>query len=385
MSACAAVDQFGSRIYDGNLNSQNAQNQEILLNVIRASNYQPLNFVAITSVTGGQTESLNTGLPTLTFGPMQTVAQHLFQVSNSVNSSVTGGYQSSPLVSTAFQSGMLSPIDVKTLALLIAVYPREPVFYSTIESITFRRIDTGEMIRMVNDPVRDFTPDCPDRVRSAKPSQVLGLKDECSFSVFTNSLGLLLNAGFTAELNDAASDKKDNAKAPAKKAADKSAQKNAKTQSADASSASVSGRLCFDRTRSLLGTFRPGCGATNSGSTAVRYFLEGVGEVEINLALRSPIGLFNYFGAFLSRPPMPWTAYYSTQARNLLQDGEPFLNVVTTTTEPCFSQVFYGSQTFCVPVSSRHTSLLFTMLIHLRNLNIQPSDLNSAFSVRLVN
>ena len=67
--SCAAVDQFGSRVRDGNLNSQDALNQETLLNIIRARDLQPLNFFAITQVSGGQTETLNTGMPTVTFGP----------------------------------------------------------------------------------------------------------------------------------------------------------------------------------------------------------------------------------------------------------------------------------------------------------------------------
>ncbi|WP_459162095.1 hypothetical protein [Bradyrhizobium japonicum] len=100
LASCAAVDQFGERIYDGNRNSQLAQNQETLVNIVRSSHLQPLNFVAITQVSGGQTESLNTGLPTVTFGPLQTVAQHQYQISNSVQSGVSGNYQSAPLVST---------------------------------------------------------------------------------------------------------------------------------------------------------------------------------------------------------------------------------------------------------------------------------------------
>src|ERR1700743_1383387 len=120
LSACATVAQFGERIYDGNRNAVLAQNQETLVNIVRASNLQPLNFVGISQVSGGQTESLNSGLPTITLGPAQTIAQHQFQFTNSLQSGVSGGYQASPLVSTAFSTGMLSPISPKILAFLVA-------------------------------------------------------------------------------------------------------------------------------------------------------------------------------------------------------------------------------------------------------------------------
>ena len=42
--SCASVDQYGSRAYDGNLNTQSAFNQEVLKNIIRASKYQALSW-----------------------------------------------------------------------------------------------------------------------------------------------------------------------------------------------------------------------------------------------------------------------------------------------------------------------------------------------------
>jgi hypothetical protein len=201
LGSCATVDQFGARIYDGNLNSQNATNQEILLNIVRASRLQPLNFVAITQVTGGQTETLNTGLPTITIGPMQTVAQHQFQVANSLTSNVSGGYQSNPLVSTEFQTGMLSPIDERTVAYLVAAHPREPVLYSVTESLTFQVKNTGRIYRLVNDPTRD-TPffDCQQKVDRASDNTAILLAHDCNYSLFLRYFKVLVLAGLTSEL-----------------------------------------------------------------------------------------------------------------------------------------------------------------------------------------
>src|SRR4029077_1812159 len=120
LSGCAAVDQFGSRVYDANLNSQNALNDETLLNIVRASKYHSPNFIGISQITGGQSEQLTTGLPTVSIGPGQTAANHVYQISNSVVSGATGGYQSNPLISTAFQNAMLTPVSQRTVAQLIA-------------------------------------------------------------------------------------------------------------------------------------------------------------------------------------------------------------------------------------------------------------------------
>jgi hypothetical protein len=135
ISGCATVDQFGSRIYDGNINSQSALNQETVLNIVRASRYQPLSFVAITQVTGGQMEALSTGLPTISLGPHQPVNDQVYQISNSLSSQFSGGYQSNPLISTQFQDGMLSPVPLRTLSQLIASHPRETVFYSLVTKL----------------------------------------------------------------------------------------------------------------------------------------------------------------------------------------------------------------------------------------------------------
>src|SRR3972149_6602612 len=76
LSSCGLVDHFSPRVYDANLNSNQVLNQETLLNIVRESQFQPLNFVVISQLAGQHTETLNNGLPTITFGPGQTTAQH---------------------------------------------------------------------------------------------------------------------------------------------------------------------------------------------------------------------------------------------------------------------------------------------------------------------
>lgn len=380
LASCAAVDQFGERIYDGNKNSQLAQNQETLVNIVRASRYQPLNFVAISQITGAQSEMLSTGLPTITIGPLQTAAQHQFQVTNSVQSGVTGGYQGAPLVSTAFSTGMLSPIDLKTFAFLVSAYPREPVFFSVIEAIIIKPKSSGVAVRLVNDPSRDKDEDCKGMIGNFRDS-ALKHAVRCNFSVFVNYLGVLTNVGLSAELIKSAGSKQASAQNAAKKSASP-ATPSGSPGSSSGDSSSSQGRICFDQTRGFSAPFRPLCGDNSKTTNAVFRFAD-LGEADVSIILRSPVGVFNFYGSLLAGQPPQWAPFYFTfQARNLVGD-EPFLNIVQDAGGPCFSSVRAGGENFCVPESSRHTALLMTLLLHLKNLNIQPSDLNSAFSVHL--
>jgi hypothetical protein len=151
LSSCAFVDHFAPRVYDNNLQSQDALSQETLVNIVRASRFQPLTFVAVSQLSGGQTETLNTGLPTLTFGPGQTNAQkQLIFASNSLASSATSSFQTAPLQTTLFHQGMITPISLKTAAILLASYPRESVYFAVLEGIRLTTTDYVYYLR--NDP-----------------------------------------------------------------------------------------------------------------------------------------------------------------------------------------------------------------------------------------
>src|SRR5580704_2078710 len=80
--SCASVDQYGSRAYDGNLNTQDAFNKEILANIVRASQYQALSWNPPSQITGSQMEQLTTGLPTINTGPQQ-MTPYQYSISNS--------------------------------------------------------------------------------------------------------------------------------------------------------------------------------------------------------------------------------------------------------------------------------------------------------------
>jgi hypothetical protein len=371
LCSCASVDQFGSRIRDGNLNSQDALNQETLLNIIRARDLQPLNFFAITQVTGGQSEALTTGLPVVTIGPGTTTAQHQAVITNSLASGVTGGYQGNPLVSTQFQSGMLSPIDEKTVAWLIASHPREPVFYAVMDQIVFRQVNTGKVFAFVGDPARDKFPDCATRIARTSPDKYPGLTEDCDYSLFLNYLGMFVTGGLTSELIAAP--------APAKP------KSSGTTSSTPPSPPPPIGHICFNPALSSLGAHNPACGQTKLTTTAkkpLQFTIRGFGVVQTTFVFRSPLGVFAHFGELLRYPGGNRAEYHTVQANTII-GNEPYLNIISANGGPCLTSVLYDGRFYCVPAYSLHTAMLIDILIQLRNLSIQPSDLNSAFTVRL--
>ncbi len=158
--------------------------------------------MAIGQESGSQTETLNTGLPTFTFGAAQTAAQKQFAFAgNSLSSAAVGGFQVNPLISSGFMQGMLTPINPKILALLVGTYPREWVFYAVVEGIKLRGYHKANpKARLVyyfrNDPADDQYDGVAtnDRCRQVvkMTNYGTGIYDNdslCNFSKFSDFLG----------------------------------------------------------------------------------------------------------------------------------------------------------------------------------------------------
>jgi hypothetical protein len=428
--SCATVDQFGSRAYDGNLNTQNAINQEILVNIIRASRYQSVSWNPASQISGGQAETLTTGLPTISFGPGATAASQIYSITNSVSSGVTGGYTSAPLATTAFQTGMLTPVDLKTIASLQTYYPPEAIFYALIAAIDVKLVSSDrQYARLVNDPSRAYYDvNDPSNLDQTKCNTILNEAQqhpgpevifgfgECSYEKFRNLLGLLIEYGLYTEL----------VQVPA--------QQPAQAQ-ANQSNIVTIGRFCFNKAlvppvllSSVPPSSFPKCGLakkqpaggtiqvvrtetdkfddaiirtktksqttmTTTTTTSMlpltgrnfRIKFAGIGWVEISFELRSPNGYLNYLGSWYNvGNTVPFGKYDTHQAQALLND-DPYLSIVDGLYAPCYSWVNYSGQRFCVPMGARHTAMLMDIAVILRNLNISPSDLNAPVSVRVTN
>jgi hypothetical protein len=408
LGSCASVDQFGSRIYDGNVNSHYASNQETLLNVLRTSKYQSTTFVAISQIAGGQAEALSTGLPTVTFGPHQTAAQQTYAITNALSSTVTSSYQANPIITTSFQEGMLFPVSFKDLALLVGAHPREIVYHAVIDSITVSH--NGRVALFRNHPrdndhsdsdvlgkAKSYDYSCDDKLRDTNSywsvEEMFENPDNCNYAKFVRWLQLYDDYGFTAELVPGGS----------AGAAPSPGTNTVNTPTASQQNATKipesGGKLCFDPTlgssRFTTGSPELRCDAVlekaPSGSSAppgskppprrVKFssVFQPYGRVTLEfIKLRSPLGVFEYVGqAWGTTDDVPFLSDAANQLKG------PLVDIVEGSGSGCLASAAFSGRNWCVPVDAEKTSVLFDILQELRNLNVQPSDLNSAFTVRV--
>jgi hypothetical protein len=423
--SCAVVDQYGSRAYDGNLNTQNAINQEVLVNIIRASKYQSVTWNPASQINGSQTETLNTGLPTINIGPLQTAAQHIYSVTNSVSSGVSGGFTTAPLATTAFQAGMLTPVDLKTVAALTTYYPRDVVFYALIAAIDVKLASSNRLYaRLINDPTSTYyeprppfaldQTKCTELINRVGPQIFFG--PSCYYAKFINLLGILIRNGLSIEL----------AQIPA--------QQPAQAQANQSNLVTV-GRFCFNKNvvqqgllvlssnfppceqnvkQSAGGTMQTTTTETHKFDDAVlptskmrtittttnfvlpvtgRTFgvnFKGIGKVEITFEMRSPNGFLSYLGSWykvgdevrFNTGEAPFRGYGSAAGLRIFGSG-PYLSILNGPSASCYTWINYSGQTYCVPMEATHTSMLMDIAVILRNLNVAPTDLNAPISVRV--
>jgi hypothetical protein len=421
--SCALVDQYGSRAYDGNLNTQNAINQEVLVNIIRASRYQAISWNPASQIQGGQSESLQTGLPTI-FIPISLPNT----ITNQVTSGATGGFTTAPLATTAFQAGMLTPVDLKTLASLTTYYPREAIFFALIAAIDVKLVSSNRVYaRLVNDPSFAYydlnnssdldQARCNELINELyqHPGHRAFFGTECSYEKFANLLHLLIDNGLYTEL----------VQIPAPQPAQ---------AQANQSNIVTFGRFCFNKVLvpqgmlTLQGSSFPPCGQyikqSVGGTVAVtttrtdkrddrvvnidtqsltrqtvtttnsvlpitgktfRVKFAGIGWVEINFELRSPNGFLSYLGSWYNFGDRVQFDRYDTIPAKTIFNGGPYLAVRDGLPASCYSWVNYDGGLYCVPMGATHTSMLMDIAVILRNLNISPTDLNAPISVRVAN
>jgi hypothetical protein len=417
------VDQYGSRAYDGNLNTQNAINQEVLVNIIRASRYQAISWNPASQIQGGQSESLQTGLPTI-FIPISLPNT----ITNQVTSGATGGFTTAPLATTAFQAGMLTPVDLKTLASLTTYYPREAIFFALIAAIDVKLVSSNRVYaRLVNDPSFAYydlnnssdldQARCNELINELyqHPGHRAFFGTECSYEKFANLLHLLIDNGLYTEL----------VQIPAPQPAQ---------AQANQSNIVTFGRFCFNKVLvpqgmlTLQGSSFPPCGQyikqSVGGTVAVtttrtdkrddrvvnidtqsltrqtvtttnsvlpitgktfRVKFAGIGWVEINFELRSPNGFLSYLGSWYNFGDRVQFDRYDTIPAKTIFNGGPYLAVRDGLPASCYSWVNYDGGLYCVPMGATHTSMLMDIAVILRNLNISPTDLNAPISVRVAN
>ena len=125
--SCTAVDEFSPRAVTYNLAAERAQNQTVLLNVVRSALRRPMQFTTVQSVTGTASESGTVQL-TLPFGNRAPLNPNNLQLTGTANGGPS--FAVAVLDTQEFYQGITQPISGKLLDFLLTEgYPRSLVFY----------------------------------------------------------------------------------------------------------------------------------------------------------------------------------------------------------------------------------------------------------------
>jgi hypothetical protein len=144
-AGCAIVDDVGIRTSTMNRAMAAYNNDAILLNIVRASQYEPLNFVAVTQGSPNLSLVGNIAVPGLTFNPYHLATSTIN--GNTASATASNSMQVQPLDDPGSWQAMLTPLDVATIGFFIKQgYPRELLLRLFID----RLMTDGK--QYVNDP-----------------------------------------------------------------------------------------------------------------------------------------------------------------------------------------------------------------------------------------
>jgi hypothetical protein len=389
LANCAMVDSFDSRLDQINRSAAYARNQSILLNIVRASRNVPLNFVAVSRISGSTQAQLGGGLPTMLVGPYPIATGAPFATnlagtalnvvepalsrnaglnSTTLNASTNAAnsFDLTVLDSKQFYQALLSPIDLATLdAFIRQGYSHELLYRLFLDSL--RRTVDGRTVEYRNEP-------------GAPCERLSDGHQRCFKDVIENAMA----SGLTAETLTVSGSMADAAK----------------------SSTTVFARMCLDpilgeRFRSehpdFTGTFvglagQPRCGIWPLGAKAGKQravqtdslnFDLGtpIGPVHAEVFPRSTFGVYRFLGRILAAEATEDIRLRSDP--NFAEDTR-LLAITDGSGGPCFVSVSFEGKSYCVPENgAESTKSTFSLLTQLLALKTQSGDLNATPVVRV--
>jgi hypothetical protein len=150
LGACAVVDQYSERAVVYNVQAEQAQNQALLLNIVRASMRRPMQFTTVSSITGtavatgGTQYTLPVNVPFRPITNGASIATFPALPTWNFTGSMSGGPAFSvPVLDTQeFYQGILKPIPGQLYDLYIqAGYPQDLLFNLFVKKISMVRVD----------------------------------------------------------------------------------------------------------------------------------------------------------------------------------------------------------------------------------------------------
>jgi hypothetical protein len=366
LGACAIVDNaVDPRTDTLNRSTARARNESILLNIVRASRNDPLNFVALNRVSGTTTSSATLSSPIFLIGPdpLPTTIFRTTQFNDrTANTSMTAGntFDISLLETGGFYSALLAPVGLPDLATFTRQgYPRELLFWLFTDTV---RITRGGQTREIRNDPFDIK-ECGDEPENCFPHLI----DIASVSGLTVETRVVLGGK-------------------------------------DKTSRTTQGRLCFDPILAAKAKLdhpepielltsglnrRPICGkdpwteAGKGGASNAVQFASGSarrGAIEFEITTRSTFGIYRFLGRILAAS---MTEEIRLRDSRSYPGDDPRIMAVTRDGSPCFVNLVYEGENYCVPDRADNTKRIFGLLAQLLALKTTVQDLGITPVVRV--
>jgi len=372
-SGCAYTDHFDDRLASYDISTEQARDQMILTNIVRASRAEPMAFQSIGNLLGQTSASGQLGLPSLVIGPRAGLSaaqreldgQSVFganpntagAIGNSLSTAVNTSFNLTPNETKDFYRGLLLTVSPETLGFFSdqGLAP-ETLFYLFTDDVTETK--AGKTNKYVNDPLD------PD------------------FAKFQVYVALAVKYALRAEPQPGF-------KAPKLKTT--AAKGDAKGEEEIASSAEY--RLCFDRSQWAPGTpfanNRPLCGSKDkmADERTVSFVDQQGVPITVRVAPRSTFSIFQYLGRLVAEGEAGLIKLRTVAAtgRPPLFDDNFFLVESGGAGGPCFLAVNYEGRNYCVPTEdARNTKRILGLLVQLLALSTEVRDISNVGQVQVI-
>ena len=385
VAGCAYNDHFDNRVDRFDIASEQARDQMILTNIVRASRAEPLAFQSLGQITGSNTSSLQMGLPSLVLGPVANnpasaagaaaSATHFLDhqivfganpgasgfLANGMTTSGSTSFNVTPSETQDFYQGLLEPVEPQTLALFKEQgIADEILFYLFTQQVIEERQGDARQIQFVNDRL------------------------DPSFDGFHHYVELAMRYGLSAEPTPGAK--------PGKSAKAAKADKSASNDST--SEPGTDWRLCFNRKAWAPDTpyanNHPLCGSNEKmKDPRTVTFRDPRGKmVTAHVFPRSTFSIFQYLGRLVAAGDEGQIKLITDQAKGHAPLEDDTLFAVTAAAAPlggdCFLTTDYGGATYCVPASALNTKRILGLLVQLLALNTSIRDVGITQQVQLL-
>ncbi len=420
---------YSPRAYQVNLSSQNTRENLILLNIVRASRFEPMNFTVLSKytasgqlqVSGSALNNIGVDFALVRGGPTTGAAP-----GGAAKTALSAGglvatnnsFDVAPLDNQDFYANFLAPLTVEKIHILVnAGLSRDVVFHSVIRAVTVKVTrDTpggvgvfGEL-RFTNEPsnnsfLGDDTEEghrrCQESIGAEaqqRPEALAPFKSRywsgeylrsCNYSKFLRFLKAGLEYGVTTEAVADSGKRRDESRVRLASKAQIDVIVRSQGSSGGSGGSGGGGSDGEERKRIIL-CFDAGIAAENNriAPQGPQYSTCRSGKpkedlkvkafepyvVSVTPVLNSAYSVFNYYGALL-RSSSAHRVLLTERAIKRTEDSLLF-TATNSGVEGCFASVAYNGKDYCVPNDGAgNTKQVLTLLIALVNLSTSRSSL----------